>query len=323
MWQSMICAMLMAMAPSTSPTAADVHAAVPTLFVPGGDMAAADDASPAFTPDGNTVYFMRGTDNGAAVVSSRRVDGHWSAPVVAPFSGHWRDGDPAMAPDGSFLVFASNRPLEPNGAALDAVRKGQRLVGQGMNLWRVERKGDGWGEPVRLPDAVNSCTSTFAPSIAADHSIYYIGCAPDGVLRPLHTTVEHDHYQPPIVVAVGDKDAQIRDVAIAPDRSFMVFSIKHDPQQPYRLAISFHTADNWSTPEDLGDRVNGDTPSMGSQLGCDHRTLYFSSPRALPAALSPGGANGSSSHMWKVSLAPWLARLGDRLVAVAAACSSD
>lgn len=314
MWPAMMGTLLMAMAVSTVAPGTDV----PSLFVPGGDIAAADDASPAFAPDGNTVYFMRGSADGTAVMVSHRIDGQWSAAQLAPFSGRWRDGDPAMAPDGSFLVFASNRPASKDGAPLDAVRKGQRLPGQGMNLWRVDRRGDGWSEPVRLPDAVNACTSTFAPSIAADRSIYYIGCAPDGVLRPLRSAFERGQYQPPIVVAVGDSHAQIRDVAIAPDRSFMVFSIKHDPTQPYRLAIAFHTDDNWSAPQDLGDLVNGSSATMGSQLGCDHRTLYLSSDRALPASLMPAS---SSSHMWKVSLAPWLARLGDHLVA-AASCTA-
>jgi hypothetical protein len=157
---------------------------------------------------------------------------------------------------------------------------------------------------VRLPDVVNACNSTFAPSIAQDGSIYYIGCAPDGVLRPLRTAYEKGSYQKPYVVAVGDKQAQIRDVAIAPDRSFMVFSIKVDPKQPYRLAIAFHTAQNWSTPEDLGDAVNGGTHSMGSQLGCDHRTLYYSSDRSLPANEAKGG--DTDDHIWRISLTPWL-----------------
>jgi hypothetical protein len=319
MWQQMICVVLIAISPlMTSSPSDSAHA--PSPFVPGGDLMAADDASPAFTPDGNTVYFMRGTERGAAVMESRRVDGQWSAPMVAPFSGRWRDGDPAMAPDGSFLVFASNRPANGVGQALDTVRGGKRLAGQGMNLWQVERRADGWSEPVRLPDIVNTCTSTFAPSIAEDHSIYYIGCSPDGVLRPLRSVFEHGQYQPPYVVTVGDKNAQIRDVAIAPDRSFMVFSIKHEPSQPYRLAIAFHTDDNWSTPQDLGDAVNGGTHNMASQLGCDHRTLYFSSDRALPAALSGKTSKANADHMWRVSLAPWLARLGDRLVAAAASC---
>ena len=313
MWQQMICVVLVLISPLIT-----VSPGAPTLFIPGDH---GDAVSPAFTPDGDTVYFMRGSDQGASVMVSRRVKGQWSAPVVAPFSGHWRDGDPSMAPDGSFLVFASNRPATRDGQPIDAVRNGKVFKGQGMNLWRVDRKGDGWSEPVRLPDAVNTCNSTFAPSIAQDGSIYYIGCAPDGVLRPLHAAYENGHYTAPYVVAVGDQRAQIRDVAIAPDRSFMVFSIKVDPRQPYRLAIAFHTAQNWSEPQDLGDAVNGGTHSMGSQLGCDHRTLYYSSDRAMPPDGSAPAAKGED-HIWRISLLPWLEAHGESAPAAPSACTA-
>jgi hypothetical protein len=314
MWQQMICVVLLAISPLITAVPADTPAPVP------GDIA--DGESPAFTPDGNTVYFMRSSDQGATVMESHRANGRWSTPVAAPFSGHWRDGDPTMSPDGSFLLFISNRPAKQGGQAIDTVRNGKVLTGMGMNLWRVDRKGDGWGEPMRLPDTVNNCNSSFAPSLAADGSIYYIGCAPDGVIRPLRATHENGQYQASYVVAVGDKDAQVRDVAIAPDRSFMVFSIRHDPKQPYRLAIAFHTAQNWSEPQDLGDTVNGGTHNMGSQLGCDHRTLYYSSDRPLPSSdTSPDAkpANGGD-HMWRVSLTPWLSAHGQPQPTTPPAC---
>ena len=319
MWQQMICVVLVAISPLLAPQPAAPSTSSPSVFLPG-DLA--DSSSPAFTPDGDTVYFMRGTNQGATVMESHRVNGQWSAPVAAPFSGRWRDGDPSMSPDGTFLLFVSNRPAKPDGQPIDAVRNGKVLAGQGLNLWRVERKGQGWGEPMRLPDTVNTCASSFAPSVAADGSVYYIGCATDGTLRPLRAAFENGHYQTPYVLTVGDKDAQIRDVAIAPDRSFMVFSIRHDPKQPYRLAIAFHTADNWSMPQDLGDAVNGGTHNMGSQLGCDHRTLYFSSDRRLPpdtAAQDPKG-NASDDHIWRVSLTPWLAAHGETDPAPAPSC---
>jgi hypothetical protein len=315
MWQQMICVVLIAISPLMAPVPVK-PTSPPAWFVPG-DLA--DAVSPAFTPDGNTVYFMRGTEQGATVMVSHRSDGRWSTPQVASFSGHWRDGDPGMAPDGSFLVFASNRPATADGQPIDAVRNGQRHPGQGMNLWRVTRQGDGWGAPERLPDVVNTCSTTFAPSVAADRSIYYIGCAPDGVLRPMRAVFEDGRYASAYAVGVGDKDAQIRDVAIAPDRSFMVFSIKHDAKQPYRLAIAFHTAHNWSEPQDLGDAVNGATANMGSQLGCDHRTLYFSSNRDLPAAINAPKDSADGDHLWRISLEPWLKARGDEPPAPACA----
>lgn len=288
--------------------AATTGTAIPTIFAPGAIAGTDDDGTAAFTPDGATVYFMHGTDSFTLMESHRNGD-HWSSPKAAPFSGHWRDLDPAMAPDGSFLLFVSNRPAVPDGQPIDAVHAGKRRAGEGMNLWRVNRQGDGWSTPVHLPDVVNSCSMTFAPSIAADGSIYFIGCsAADAQFHLLRSVYRDGAYQPPYIVKLGDADAQIRDPAIAPDRSFMVFSIKHDVQQPYRLAIAFHTPTGWSTPHDLGDTVNGGKHSMGAQLGADHRTLYFYSDRRLPPSDPDAAAtwNNGADHIWQVSLAPWL-----------------
>lgn len=292
----------------SSAHAATTAAATATIFAPGSIAGDADDGAAAFTPDGATVYFMRGTDS-FTLMESHRDRGHWSTPKAASFSGHWRDLDPAMAPDGSFLLFVSNRPALPGGKPIDEAHAGKRRAGAGMNLWRVNRQGNGWSTPVRLPDVVNSCSTTFAPSIAADDSIYFIGCSPaDTQFHLLRSVYRDGVYQPPYVVKLGDAEAQIRDPAIAPDRSFMVFSIKHAMQQPYRLAIAFHTPTGWSAPRDLGDTVNGGKHSMGAQLGPDHRTLYFYSDRRLPPSDPDAAAtwNNGADHIWQVSLAPWL-----------------
>jgi hypothetical protein len=189
------------------------------------------------------------------------------------------------------------------------VRAGKRYAGNGMNLWRVDRRGDGWAAPVRLPDTVNRCSMTFAPSVAADGSIYFIGCVgADESLHLLRSIWRDGHYQAPYAVKLGTADALIRDPAIAPDRSFIVVATKRRAQQPYRLAIAFHTREGWSALQDLGDAVNGGKHSMGAQLGPDRHTLYFYSDRRLPPSDPRAAAawNNGADHIWQVSLAPWL-----------------
>lgn len=281
----------------------------PTVFAPGVITGNADDGAAAFTPDGNTVIFMRGTDS-FTLMESHRVQERWTTPTPAAFSGRWRDLDPTMAPDGSFLVFASNRPAKADGPPIDAVSGGKRYRGLGMNLWRVDRHGDSWGTPIRLSDTINTCARTFAPSIAADGSIYFIGCDPSGdAVRLLHAPYRNGHYGVPFAVPLGDGKLIVRDPAIAPDRSFLVVSVKPvGSHQPLRLAISFHSAAGWSMPQDLGDAVNGGKHSMGAQLGPDHRTLYYYSDRRL-APSDPRAAatwNNGDDHIWQVSLTPWL-----------------
>lgn len=295
---------MLALLLAASSGAAAVNVASPTVFAPGVVSGPDDEGAAAFTPDGSAVYFMRSVGDDWTIFESRRTGARWSTPRTALFSGHWRDLDPAMAPDGSYLVFVSNRPASGDGAPIDAVRGARRTPGHGMNLWRVARQGSGWGMPVRLPDAVNSCSMSFAPSIAADGSLYYIGCAPDDSLQLKRAAFRDGRYQTPELVTLGDTNAQIRDPAVAPDQSFMVVSIQRAPKQGYRLAIAFATPQGWSAPQDLGDAVNEGTHAMGAQLGPDHRTLYFYSDRRVPGETADWNRQGD--NIWQVSLAPWL-----------------
>jgi Tol biopolymer transport system component len=115
----------------------------PKLFAPGIVSGPADDLSPAFAPDGKSVYFTRANPSASTIVTSRLAHGTWSAPTVAGFSGQWTDIEPAMAPDGSFLIFASNRPSNERGQPLDGTYNGKTYPAAGGNLWRVDREADG------------------------------------------------------------------------------------------------------------------------------------------------------------------------------------
>ena len=101
----------------------------PTVFAPGVISSVGDEGSAAFMPDGSAVYFSRSVGEHYAIMVSHRQGNGWSAPQNAPFSGHWLDTDVAMSPDGSFLVFGSNRPADGKGAPMDGVVEGKRDAG--------------------------------------------------------------------------------------------------------------------------------------------------------------------------------------------------
>ena len=272
----------------------------PQAFTPGPVSFDIDSAT--FTPDGATVYFDRLEGSGSTIVLARRAGDGWSAAVAAPFSGAWSDKDPALSPDGAFMIFVSNRPAQPGGKPLDLVRAdGSVRIGQGAQLWRVDRVGDGWGQPMHLNAAVNDGTRLYSPSVAGDGSIYFQ--RPDPVshtFRIVRSQLLGDRYQPPIPVAIGPADSDERDPAIAPDESFMVYSANYGPKdQPNRLYIAFRDQGRWGAPVDLGEAVNHDG-AEGPHLGPDARSVYFDA--ALPG---PDGKPGPS-RIWRLDLTPWL-----------------
>jgi len=303
---------------TTQACLADVNA--PKLFARGVVSGPADDLSPAFTPDGRAVYFTRGNPSVSTIMKSIEMHERWAPATIASFSGQWNDFEPTMAPDGSFLVFASNRPPLGGTRAIDGTFNGKTYPGGGGNLWRVDRKRDTWSDPKQLPATINQGTAVFSPSIAADGSLYFMRAdAVTGTFHLFRSQFRSDTYLAPEPVRVGDETTEEVDPAIAPDESFLIYTSNHPAKHDQkRLLIVFRDEKGWGKPQDLGDEVNEAGNNIEARLGPDHRTLYFSTntvpPVSYPRSSSQAEqdllalsawANGRQ-NIWYVSLAPWL-----------------
>jgi hypothetical protein len=294
----------------------------PQIFAPGVVSGPANDGSPAFSPDGNTIFFTRSTSNWGAIVESHQVDGHWTQPTLAPFSGEWPDSSPAMSPDGSYLVFESNRPAIPR---TSHSKEGEALPGVVSNLWRVDRAGTGWSKPTRLPDTVNLVgQSIWKPSIAADGTIYFVSIEKGGK-RLFSSQYKNGAYQQAQPLSFSDGTKLDVDPEIAPDGSFLVFCsagrLRGDSKD--HLFIVLRDADRWGAVVPIrydGDDENGYSTDDEPRLGPDHRTLYFSSDRVIPAHFprSPEQAQldfkrldslgwfSGYANVWSIPLSTWL-----------------
>ncbi|GLQ89802.1 TolB family protein [Dyella flagellata] len=244
-----------------------------SLFEPEAVWPSGSDSAPAFTPDGKTVFFTH-RDDAISIMMARLRNDVWSKPQVAPFSGKWRDIEPAMAPDGSYLVFVSNRPTKAGGAPLDGYFGGRTRPGAGGNIWRVDRKGDVWGEPMRLPDVINSNSAIYSPAVAADGSIYFN--QPDPVTRKSHVyraQAKRNGFETPVALSISDGTHPGYDVAVAPDESFLVFSANRAPaaQDQSLLFVAFQRNGKWTEPQALDPHLEG----IEARLSPDLKTLYF------------------------------------------------
>ncbi|MBP1772486.1 MAG: hypothetical protein H6P99_1649 [Holophagaceae bacterium] len=247
----------------------------PIRFAPELPWPPGSQTSPAFTPDGRTVFFTQSKGEARAIMVSRLRNGRWSKPDVASFSGRWRDIEPAMAPDGSYLVFISNRPATPEGEPLTGFWGGASRPGAGGNLWRVDRAGDGWGEPRRLPEVVNSHSAIYSPAVAANGNLYFN--QPDPVTRKSHIYVARaaaGGYLPATPLPISDGSIGDFDAAVAPDESFLVFSSGRPPAGPGQaiLFITYRRGDQWTPPRALEPTAEG----LEARLSPDLKTLYYS-----------------------------------------------
>jgi Tol biopolymer transport system component len=242
----------------------------PQIFEPGVISSPANDGSPTFSPDGDTLFFTITTARWTVIVESHKVKGQWTHPTLADFSGEWP-------------VFQSSRPAAPLATRPEP---GKPIPGIVSNLWRVDRTGSGWSEPHRLPDAVNiPGLSIWKPAVAADGTIYLTAIDPKGSKRLYSSRFVSGAYQPAQPLPVSDGTTQDVDPEVPPDASFLVFcsSGRKPGDARDHLFLVRKMAEGWGpvTPIQYADGPTGSNDD-DPHLGPDHRTLYFSSDRVVP-----------------------------------------
>lgn len=297
---------------ATAAMAADPGLPAPRVWQPGVISGVLHDSAPAFTPDGRNVFFGRSVGAGlpdpAIYVSHRRGDGSWTTPEIAPFSGRYSDMEPYIAPGGRYMIFVSNRPAEPGGKVLDGFYNRQAQPGSGGQLWRIDRVGDHWGEPKRLPDLINAGTSIFAPAVAADGSLYFMKPnAETGRFQLFRAQADGaGGYQAPAPLPFSDGSVTTVDPAVAPDESFVIFGAGFKPAKALDMFVAFRAADGrWGRPVHLGEALNAPGSDAEARLSPDARKLYFSSERVSDKApRQPEGWNNGKYNIWEAPLRP-------------------
>lgn len=269
---------------------------------PGWD--AGSNVAPALTSDGKTVFFTHFRDNASTIMVSHLRHGHWSKPEAAPFSGQWRDLEPTMAPDGSYLIFSSNRPTVDGGKAIDGFFQGQVQPGKGGNLWRVDLAG-GWSKPVRLPDEVNDNTAIYSPSVARSGNLYFNRSDPITKKERLcWSQFINGHYTTPEPLSFDDDTTRNFTAAVAPDESFIIFSGHRPPSPDHEAVVFVAFAQNhkWKTPVPFKPFLRGEQTRFSPDL----KTLYFTTVRPyLEPTPNPNPSTKARYRIWQVSLEGW------------------
>lgn len=231
-------------------------------------------------PDGSELYFNRATaDRSAfAIMVSRRTPGGWSEPVVAPFSGTWRDADPFITPDGRRLYFSSNRPRA--GAPPES-----------FNTWYVDRLVSGWGEPVDPGAPLNSdSTDIFVSATRAGTVVF--SSARRGPTSIFEALPHGGGWREPVALDLTPADG-VGNPAISPSGRFMVL-VRGTQGRGGDLFFSCRTASGWTPLVPLPEPINSRWTEFAPSVDAAEQTLYFTSERpgivgAQPDSVRPPG----------------------------------
>lgn len=244
----------------------------PMVFTQQGVALPNDESVAAFMPDGNTVYLAVGT----TICFSKKINGEWTRPAVAPFSGRWKDWDPALMPGGKRLIFVSNRPAD---TAAD-----QTKAQKNHHLWSVDRiSEDTWTEPKHLDAPVNlNGFNDYGPSISSKGTVCFCSRGRDGYkgMGAYAARLVDGHYQKPELLALNGSQ-EIYDPFIAPNESYILFVSGGE------LYISYRTGGNWSQGEKLGPEVNNGKGNSDPYVSPDGKMLFYSQDKAPGILMIP------------------------------------
>ncbi|MBN1271821.1 MAG: ankyrin repeat domain-containing protein [Candidatus Aminicenantes bacterium] len=230
-------------------------------------------SAPAFSPDGKEVfwmgYIMPGVQ-GERIWWMREKNGRWTPPEVAPFS-RFRSSSPAFSHDGKKLFFAAWGPVDGK-------------IPRDSDLWVVEKRGNGWGEPRHLgfPPNKKGVYETY-PIPARDGTIYFNAFG--GGTRNTGTGMYKSKYANGTYTEKLSLDG-LFDADILDDCSVMDYMIFHTPHRTRsygsQLFVCFHQSDGiWTRPIYLGDLFHQGLASNFGKISPNDKYFFFLQDIAL------------------------------------------
>lgn len=270
----------------------------PPLPVPGPVNTPGEDYEPRLSPDGLTLFFVRGKAGANAdILASTRTPEGWSEPSpLSAINSGADDLGPELSPDGRTLYFYSNRA---GGLG-------------GYDLYTSTLIDGAWSEPTNLGPAINTPFNEYSPALGPDSRTLYFSSnrprpgeapatAPDtwpATIRERFARHDYDLYTAPVPVPGAEDQTPAEPLlalntpanegtpALSPAGDFLYFSSDRPGGQGgldlYRSRI---LRGDLQPPTNLGTPVNSEYDDLDPALSMGGFALHFSSSR--PASL-PG-----------------------------------
>jgi dipeptidyl aminopeptidase/acylaminoacyl peptidase len=173
----------------------------------------------AISPDGKEMFFTVESykKEFSAVFTCLKKGKKWSKPQLAPFSGEFRDLEPAFSPDGLRLFFVSARPLSQSSKEA-----------KDYDIWYLERKSaaEAWSAPIHAGPIVNTKKDEFYPSVATNGNIYFTRETPDATPHEDIWVCEWKENQWQAAQQLGNgvnTQGAEYNAFVAPDESYLIF----------------------------------------------------------------------------------------------------
>ncbi|EAQ30661.1 hypothetical protein NAP1_07775 [Erythrobacter sp. NAP1] len=292
------------------------HAPAPLTASSGASLFAPEDLqqsgritlSPAFTPDGNTIYFAQADceriwNCPQLLMRSTRTPFGWSRPQEVTLPQRARVDWPSVSPDGRTLYFSW---------APERERHEGENVYEDFDLFRLDLTDtDAVPQAIDDPDInrirggairktrfVNNET---APVLTLDGDLYFWSERLDGAgLRDIYVARSNGSggfERPEILPAPINNDGENDGSWVSADgRLMLLTTTARGSSAPANLHVSTLENGTWSTPRPLGRSVNTRFSEFAGRITPDGKTLVFTSDRPVD------GGEAGLLQVWKIAV---------------------
>jgi len=246
----------------------------PEIFAEGIISAGDYDSHAAFTPGGDTVFFLRSAPDFSTwtICVSYFKNGKWTKPEVAPFSGKYRDADPFVSKDGSEVYFISNRPVNEK----DTAKPDE-------DIWKVVKTSNGWSKPIHLDAPINSMMDEYYPTMTDDGTLYFASGRKGGKGFSDIYFAKSENGKYLEAVNIGDSinsEYNEYEPFISPDEKFMIFmATRPNDLRNADLFVSYNNNGKWTKAEKLPSPINSDATEWSPKVTRNGKYFFFGSTR--------------------------------------------
>lgn len=248
---------------------------IPEVFAPGLISTGMYERDIAISPDGNEIIFTLGDYRQLhrCLVSVRRTEAGWGERKILPFSGTYHDIEPFISPGGTYLYFASTRPMPGTSDRTD------------YNIWTCEKVNGEWSNPIPLDAMINTEGDEFYPSVTRAGHLYFTAVREDGVGKEdiFISRLVGGVYQKPVALdsSINTETFEFN-AFVSPDEDVLIFSSYGRPDDlgGGDLYISRkQTNGSWGKSENMGESVNSPKLDFCPFVDFERGNFYFTSER--------------------------------------------
>lgn len=247
----------------------------PRIFAPGIISDGFANRDMAISPDGNDLFYTIQWYFGlySVILHAKKINGSWTKPDTAWFSGRFNDLEPAFSPDGNKIFFVSNRPLHESDSSKND-----------YDIWYLRKTNNKWEGPFNLGMPVNSDKDEFYPSLTKKGDLYFTRNndeTGDDIFLSLLNNGKYENPKP-LPETVNSKSDDFN-AFIDPDENYIIFSSykRKDDLGKGDLYYSIRKNGSWQPAVHFGNEINSNTLDYSPFVSSDHKYFFFTSKRQI------------------------------------------